>query len=295
MTNQLIILCLLCSFTFTAQSQNLVELQTFKDTRVINTHSTETLKKRRLDVRIGHRFGDIAGDRGGFSTFYGLENARDVLFAGEYGVTDNFMIGISRAKGGGSMPDGTRGLDQLLSLTSKYRVLNQSEDTGNPVSVAVLGVASMSAAEKVEGTDIIQAFEQFAHRFAYHGQLIVARKFSPRFSLQASGGITYRNLVPFGDDNIIYSIGGASRIQLTKVFGLILDTTLPLSTFRSNTDGFYPVLGIGLEIDTGGHVFQVNLTNTTQIMETDYIPYSTASWREGEFRLGFTISRLFNL
>ena len=269
-------------------------LRTFKDTRVINTHSTETLGKRKLDIRIGHRFGDIAGDRGGFSTFYGLENAADVLFAGEYGISDNWMIGISRAKGGGSLPDGTRGLDQLVSFITKYRAIRQ-EEGGNPVSVAILGVASLSAAEKVEGTDILQSFDKFAHRLAYHGQLIVARKFSSNFSLQASGGITYRNLVPFGDDNIVYSLGAASRIQISKVLGLIVDTTFPFSTFRSDTDGFYPAIGIGLEIDTGGHVFQVNLTNATQIMETDYIPYTTSNWGDGEYRLGFTISRLFNL
>lgn len=275
--------------------QDLVSLETFKDTRVINTHSTETLNKRRLDVRIGHRFGDIAGDRGGFSTFYGLESAADVLFAFEYGLTDQLMIGVSRAKGGGSLPNGTRGLDQLLSFTGKYRILPQSEETGNPLSVAVLGVGTMSAAERIEGADVLQNFDKFAHRFAYHGQLIIARKFSDAFSLQGSLGITYRNLVPFGDDNIIYSLGAASRIQLTKVFGLILDTTFPFSEYRSNTEGFSPVLGLGLEIDTGGHVFQVNLTNASQIMETDYIPYSTSQWSDGEFRLGFTISRLFNL
>lgn len=269
-------------------------LGTFKDTRVINTHSTETLKKRRLDVRIGHRFGDIAGDRGGFSSFYGLENASDVLFAGEYGISDDLMVGISRAKGGGRLPDGTRGLDQLLSFIAKFRAIQQVEGA-NPVSVAILGVTSMSAAEKVDGIDILQAFDKFAHRFAYHGQLMVARKFSDNFSLQGSVGITYRNLVPFGDDNTVYSLGLASRIQLTKVFGLIIDGNLPMSTYRTNEEGFYPAIGIGLEIDTGGHVFQVNFTNTSQIMETDYIPYSISNWGDGEFRLGFTISRLFNL
>lgn len=269
--------------------------QTFKDTRVINTHSTETLKQRRLDIRIGHRFGDIAGDRGGFSTFYGLENASDVLFAGEYGITDDLMIGISRAKGGGTVPDGIRGLDQLVSFMGKYRLIKQGKDGGSPLSLAVYGLASMSAAEKVEGVDLLQSFEKFAYRLAYHGQVIVARKFSSKFSLQASGGLTYRNLVPFGDDNAVISIGTAGRIQLSKVYGLIFDATFPFSEFRSDTDGFYPAIGFGLEIDTGGHVFQINVTNTTQIMETDYIPYSTSNWGDGQYRLGFTISRQFNL
>jgi len=76
---------------------------------------------------------------------------------------------------------------------------------------------------------------------------------------------------------------------------LILDATVPLTGERTADAGFYPALGIGLEIETGGHVFQVNLTNATQLMETDYIPYTTSNWLDGEFRLGFTISRLFNL
>ena len=164
-----------------------------------------------------------------------------------------------------------------------------------PLSVAILGLGSVSAAERIEGADVLQSFEKFAHRFAYHGQLLMARKFSDGFSLQASLGLTYRNLVPFGDDNIVYSLGLASRVQLSRTFGLILDLTTPRSAYRSNTAGFAPILGLGLEIDTGGHVFQVNLTNATQMMETDYLPYSSARWSDGAFRLGFTISRLFNL
>lgn len=268
---------------------------TFKDTRVINAHSTETLAKRRLDIRIAHRFGDIAGDRGGFATFYGLERAADVLIGGEYGITDNLMVGLHRVKGGGQLPDGTQGLSQLLNAVVKFRPLRQTVDDSRPVSVALLGVTSFSAAEAIDNENLIQNFSRFAHRFAYHGQVIVARKFSDAFSLQASGGYTYRNIVPQGDQNGIVSLGMAGRLQLSRVFGLILDATVPITGGRTAEAGFYPALGVGVEIETGGHVFQVNLTNATQLMETDYIPYTTSNWLDGEFRLGFTISRLFNL
>ena len=76
--------------------------QTFKDSRVINTHSVETLPKRKLDVRIFHRFGDLAGDNGGFQTFYGLENASDVVIGLEYGITNNphsWSLSIQRGRG----------------------------------------------------------------------------------------------------------------------------------------------------------------------------------------------------
>jgi len=86
------------------------------------------------------------------------------------------------------------------------------------------------------------------------------------------------------------------------VFGLIVDATFPFSDFRKNelgpdgTQRFTNPLGIGFEWETGGgHVFQINLTNSSGLIETDYIPYTTSSWGDGEYRLGFTISRLFKL
>jgi len=75
--------------------------QTFKSTSIVNTQSVETLQKRRLDVLIGHRFGDMFGAAGGWSTFYGFESAADVLNGVDFGLTDNLMIGISRTKGAG--------------------------------------------------------------------------------------------------------------------------------------------------------------------------------------------------
>jgi len=268
---------------------------TFKDTRIISTSSIETLPKRKLDVRIAHLFGDLAGDNGGFQTFYGLENVSDVAIGAEYGVNDQFTIGLYRTKGAGSMPDGTPGLRQLINAVIKHRLLRQQTEGGAPVSLTFLGLATMSAASKIDNPDAIRNFASFAHRFAYTTQLLIARKYSDAFSIQLTPSYTYRNITPFEDSNGLFSIGGAARAQLTKVLGLVVDVTFPLSDNRQSGSGFYPAIGIGLEIDTGGHLFQVNITNASALMETDYIPYTTSNWTDGEFRLGFTISRLFNL
>ena len=115
------------------------------------------------------------------------------------------------------------------------------------------------------------------------------------FSLQLIPSYVQRNLVTFDDENGLFSMGIATRVQVSKVIGIIADATLPFSSLRTTENGFYPAIGIGLEIDTGGHVFQVNFTNATAVMETDYIPYTTSNWLDGEFRLGFTVSRVFNL
>ncbi len=271
-------------------------LQTFRDTRIVNGQSVETIGKRKLDARISHRFGDIAGDNGGFATFYGLENVTDVSIGVDYGLSDNLNIGFYRAKGAGRLPNGAPGLRQLLNGTLKYRFIRQQEGNQNPVTVTAYGLVTMSAAEKVEGNeDVIQSFPEFAHRFAYHGQLMIARKFSDGFSLQLSPGYTYRNLVVFDDVNGLFSLSVGSRIQLSKVHAILLDGNFPISQTRNRDEGFYPAFGIGWEIDTGGHRFQLSFTNATALMETDFIPYTASNWWDGELRIGFTISRLFNL
>jgi hypothetical protein len=292
---RLSIVLLSCFIVFSAFAQD-ATYQTFKDTRVVNIHSVETLRAHRLDVRISHRFGDIAGQRGGWPTFYGLETAEDVAIGAEYGVSDNLTIGIYRSKGAGMTPAGEEGLRQLMNGILKFRLLRQRADGGPPVSMSFVGLSSMSTSERITGNDdLVRSFPKFEHRFAFHGGLILARKFSPGLSLQITPGYTHRNLVPFEDFNGLFSLGFGGRVQMTRTLGLVGDITLPFVQERGADTGYYPAVGLGLEIDTGGHVFQVNLTNATGIMETDFIPYTTSSWFDGEFRLGFTISRLFNL
>ncbi len=192
-------------------------------------------------------------------------------------------MGVHRTKGAGP-------LTRLINTSLKYRFLRQSPE-GSPVTATALGIWSVSTMKKDESSEfVLHNFKKFSHRFILGGQILIARKFSDRFSLQVIPSYIHRNVVDFDDKNGTISIGAAARIQLTKVFGLITDLTVPI-----NNDHSEITLGLGLEIDTGGHIFQVNFTNARGIMETDYIPNNNASWGDGEVRLGFTISRVFNM
>ncbi|NNK89237.1 MAG: hypothetical protein HKO89_01400, partial [Saprospiraceae bacterium] len=145
-------------------------------------------------------------------------------------------------------------------------------------------------------------FDKGVHRLSYHLQFLIASKVTERFSFQFGGGWTYRNIVESQDKNDLPSIGLVLKYQFSKVFGLIVEGTIPFSEYRDNERNFddskrfhYPI-GIGFEWETGGgHVFQINLTNATGIVETDYIPYTTSSWTDGGYRLGFTIARQFRI
>ncbi len=279
-----LILIMFCAIALQAQSKR--AYQTFKDTRVINSHSTEVLPGGKLDFRVGHRFGDIGGASGGWQSFYGLENSTDILTGFEYGISNGFTVGINRCKGSGPLKQNINGL-------AKVRVFQQEEGRTS-FTFTVLGVGSYSTMKKSESEGNLNFFAKPQHRLSYHVEIIGGRKFADRFSLQLSAGVTHRNIVASNDENSILSVGAATRIQLTKSMGLILEAKKPLSSIRQGLQ--YMPAGVGFEWETGGgHVFQMNLTNATGISETDYIPYTDSDWAKGEFRLGFTISRLFTL
>ena len=283
-----IILLVCLTIPFLSEAQVRV-YQTFKDTWVINSPSVETTPARKLDVRITHRFGDMAGDQGGWDNFYGLEEATDVLVGLSYGVNDRLALGFYRTKGSSF-------LRQLLHLDGKYRILIQSEDDAMPVSLSItaLGTATTMASAAPDEVSLAN-FGNLSHRLSYHTQALVARKFGPRFSLQAGVGYLHRNQVAFDDENSIIHISGAFRVQFSKMFALIGDIAYPFTEPGGASVDYQVPLGVGLEIETGGHVFQVNFTNARGIRETDYIPFTQSNWGDGEFRLGFTISRLFNI
>jgi len=291
--NLLFITALIITQSLWAQDKENV-FQTFKDRWIINTHSVEMLPKGRMDFRVTHRFGDLAGDAGGWQSFYGLESAADVLIGFEYGATENLSVGIFRTKGAGD-------LQQLVSPTLKYRLIRQAEN-GAPITLTAVGVGTISTMQKVEDSEGLNSFPKFSHRIVSNLQLLAARKYSDAFSLQFSAGWSHRNLSPFGESNDVFNLGFATRIQVSHALSIVGDFTLPVNGVQSPFNDseaaaeYSPILGVGIEIETGGHVFQINLVNAQGIMPTDYSFYTKdADWGKGQFRLGFTISRMFKI
>lgn len=255
---------------------------TFKTTRVILSHSNETVKKYNMDFRVSHRFGDFAGDNGGSETLYGLDNASDIRIAFEYGVTDRLTAGFGRNK-----------IAQLLDFYLKYKLVEQTTDNSTPVSVTLFTSSGLTP-RRVE-SDI---YDVYAHRISYVTQAIIARKFSSNLSVEILPTWLHRNYVSdFRDENDNFAIGIAGRYKFTKRFGIVADYYFVNSDFRQNktNDTFYNPLGLGIEIETGGHVFSINFANSEGIVENNFIPETRSSWLKGGFRFGFNISRMFTL
>ncbi|GAA4315758.1 DUF5777 family beta-barrel protein [Mucilaginibacter gynuensis] len=259
-------------------------IATFKSTRLILSQTTETVKKNNLNFLVVHRFGDIGGTDGGGKTLWGLDNSSDIYIGFEYGVTDNLDIDFGRSK-----------FEQLIELGLKYNILHQTSDDHVPVAVTLIGRMGLKP-YSVE----TNVFDDYTNRFSYLAQAVIARKFSSKLSLQISP-IFLRNNLPFpyiqGNEQNIFSLAAAGRLKVTKRMGIVFDYAHPFSSFRKNSTSpyFYDASGVGIEMETGGHVFTLNFSNAKAISEMNYLADTESKWGKGQYRIGFTITRVFDL
>lgn len=268
---------------------------TFKSPHLINVQSTETIHKKELEFRVDHRFGDIAGGSGGIGNFFGLDQSTDIRIGFDYGLLDKLNIGIARAKG-------ATAATQLYELNTKYRFLEQTTNNSIPFTIAFFGSGTVSGVKAADNPEASTAYKNFSDRISYVSQFIISRKFSSAFSFEILPTYLHRNFTIYGDQNDLFAIGAGGRIKIGKRMAFVADYFLPIRDGAKkdyveniNQQKFYNALGVGLEIETGGHVFHLNFTNATAIQESQFIAETTSSWGKGQYRWGFSISRRFSL
>ncbi|QKJ29934.1 hypothetical protein HQ865_09250 [Mucilaginibacter mali] len=250
----------------------------FKSSRMVLLQSTEMIKKNNLNFLVIHRFGDFAGKSGGGQTYFGLDAVNDVYLGLEYGISDNFNIDIGRSTIGG-----------LADLELKYAVLHQTTNGGSPIAITLIGEG---------GVRPYRTFNSFSDRLSYFGQAIFARKFGPAFSMQLAPAYV-RNNTPMpavtGAPSSFFALAGTARFKISNRAGLIIDYAKNFSDFAKNNSDWSDPLGVGFEIETGGHVFTMNVTNARAVNEINYLSAGQGmAFGRGQYRLGFTISRMFD-
>jgi Membrane bound beta barrel domain (DUF5777) len=248
----------------------------FKSTRVINSHSLELAGEGVLDFRILHRFGRVNG--GAYEAF-GFDQAR-IRLAFDYGISKRLMIGIGRSSY-------KKEADGFI----KYRLLWQAKGkNASPVSaILVAGI-----------TDNLLKWEDnerknyASSRLGYYYQVILGRKFSERFSLQIAPTLVHTNLVKTTrDKNDVIAVGTGARLKLSKRVAVTLDYYYQLP--GQLPDAVKPPLSIGVDIETGGHVFQLHFTNALGMNERVLITETDGHWEKGDIHIGFNISRVFTV
>jgi len=320
MKTKLLLLAIFCTFKIFAQNDTTVvdvtkdikeaasenqPVKVFYDQRLINVNTVEVLHKGIMEFKVSHHFGDIAGDNGGIKYFFGLDHASDVRIGFHIGLTDKLNIVASRTRGDEQIVGDNNlrvgSVQQLWELGLKYQFMRQMEnDPKHPFSLTVYVNDVVSSMRPTTAPLKESAYSNFADRNSQLVQLMLARKFG-NVSLQISPTYLHTNYVMAGDHNGLFALGGALRMPLTKKFFLIADyyNSFVSQESRGTADRhnipLHDVFGIGIEILTEGHIFHMNFTNATNILENRFLTRTVTSWGDGQFRWGFTISRRFVL
>lgn len=255
------------------------QIDAFKGTSLIFSQTATTVKKNNLNFLVTHRFGDIAGPQGGGQRAYGLDDVNDVYIGFEYGLSDNFNIDLGRST-----------IGQLIQGGLKWAVLHQTSGDGSPVAITLVGDVGVHPYQ-------VQTYPDFSSRLSYLAQAVFASRLTSDFSVQVSPVFISNNSpqpnIPGVEEQFV-TIEAAMKYKVTKHMGIIVDYAHPFSSFRTGANGFSDPFGAGIEVETGGHVFTLNISNARASSEISSFSASQADYGRGQYRLGFTISRMFD-
>lgn len=253
---------------------------TFKTTRLINFHTVEVLSRRSLDFRISHRFGDF---NSGAYNAWGVDGGANIRLGLEYCHGSRLMFGIGRTSG-----------KKIADGFLKYRLLKQTTKGGGmPVSVTLFTGVYHTFMQNVV-LDGINKYQTIPDRLSFCHQIMIGRKFNSRFSFQLTGAMIHTNLVEkLTDKNDCFIAGAVTRFKFAKRQAITLEYGYRVNKY--SRDRYYDSFGVGYDLETGGHVFQLHFTNSFGLTEDQYFMYTNTSWENWGIRLGFNISRVFTL
>ena len=243
---------------------------TFKATRIVNSQSIELTRSKILEFMILHRFGSMTN---GFYDLFGMDEAA-IRFDLKYGINDRISLGAGRSS-----------LNKTYDIFTKLKILKQTSGGSSfPFSLALFS--------KIEISTIDQNLPM-NDQLTFDIQVLAARKFNPSISIQVMPTFIHRNLVQTAEEsNDLLSFGIGGRVKVTRRVSINADTFFPLG---ERDESFKQSWGLGCDIETGGHVFQLMITNVQGSFESEYIENATGTFDELNLFLGFNITRVFSL
>lgn len=266
---------------------------TFNSTKIINMQSTEIVTKGTMQFMISHHFGYLynkdLGETGGqrfrqnAANLFGLNSGiANTYLSFDYSPLAYANVGLAAT--------GRAGFEGWV----KFKLLRQQTGAKNvPVSITTYSMASINAGKKVSDEEVI------SNRWAFMNQLLISRKFSDKFSLQLIPSWIHFNVVPYGynNSNEVFSLGIAGKYKMTSTLNLTAEYARQLNMYENIISksgvilNYHPDLfAVGLEINTGGHLFQFYVGSTTDASNIDQLARNTSG---GKVALGFTINRSF--
>ncbi len=244
----------------------------FKGTKIVNGQSVELPARGVLQFNIQHRFGTI---NSGLYNFYGLDFSR-VRMSFDYGIKDWLSASIGRSS---SL--------KMLDLNTKIRLKRQIQD-GFPFTIVLYSALYLKQWQYAQAKEVDFLL---TNQLAYTNQILFARKITRKITLQLSPNVVHYNLVEINNESHDkYSLGLGGRYKLTNRLSINSEYFLQLNDKRNAN-----VFSLGFDIETGGHIFQLHLSNSPAMIDSEFITQTTGRWLDADIYFGFNISRVFSI
>lgn len=260
---------------------------TFDGIWIVDNQTVMVPVKGTFELDFMHRFGTIEN---GYQDFFGLFAGTNIRLGFNYVPIEKLLVGVSFTE---------------YNLTwegyAKYALLQQTQDGSMPVSATYYGDISVDT--KKEGD-----YPHFSDRLMFFNQLIIARKISDKFSIQVAPSLTHVNSVQgyypgdtTADGKSVlkkemrhdhFAIAVSGRMKLSNTLSLLLNYDQPLTKHLTNNPS--PNLSVALDINTSSHSFQVLVGNYQYITPSRNNYYNQNDFTEGQWLIGFNITRLWN-
>ena len=262
---------LLNEITAESDYENTFEMPAFKAMKVVNNQSTKLAGKGDLYLYVGHRFGAI---KGGIGSLFGLDYANTKIEM-LYGLFNEVQVGFSRES-----------FKKTYNLHVKYGIKRQT----NNFPVSIVGYNSANLDTSLD--ENVYPNLDYNERYVYISQLLISRRFSDNFSLQLSPSVIKHNfLTTQAKTDYNYVLNTGSRLKISKRSSFNIDYSYHLNRLKNSNEK--NVLSLGIDMETGGHVFQLLFSNTQASDEAGVLTGAEGDWLKGDVFFGFNILRVF--
>lgn len=250
-------------------TDNSYELPAFKGMKIGNLQSTKLASKGDFYMIVSHRFGPL---KDGFETFLGLDEANTKIQL-LYSFWEGVQFSLSRES-----------YNRTFAGAVKFRLARQSQSF--PFNIVGYGTVNINTLIDETSFPALKSSD----KFSYATQLLISRRFSDSFSFEIAPTYVRENLQNL---NVLpdakhsqYALGFGGRIKLSKRMSFNAEYVYNMS--RHKNSPFENSYAFGLDIETGGHVFQLLFTNAQSTNEPGFINNA-----EGDILFGFNIVRVF--
>ncbi len=244
----------------------------FKGLKIINMESTKLAAKKDFYFVISHRFGSV---KSGIKDLFGLDNS-NIRFSFVYGFKDWLNAGLSRSSS-----------NKTYDAHLKYRLMHQEEGKFPFTIVGFNSIEFNTGLDKVN-----YPLLESKHRYTYAYEILISRKFNEKLSLEVAPIYLHQNFVENDlQENTQYIVGFGGRYKISK--RVTLNAEYHVHMNRVANSKFKNPLSLGVDIETGGHVFQLHITNAQLMNESGYMTKAIGDWGSGNVYLGFNIWRVF--